>query len=231
MGVLPDCPTQGNSSKGSSKGFTETKAPDGTYVRTSVDAYSGVNKILKETPDGTSTYIYSYTVNPDKVISTDIILKNPGGADKTRIFEYSGQPPSAQLYGNGTYIMVPLEKKPDGYYGKQEDGTKITFYRDTVSDKPSTGNWVTETKAIDGKVITVYRNNDRSFNISTRNPDGTNSTAIEKSDGSGVMKDSRGITKTTNSDGTWFITYPKSPDGSTKIYYSDGRTVIQKPDG
>jgi hypothetical protein len=221
-GLLPDCPTKDNES---SKDFKESKASDGTVIRTTVYP-SGEKEVEKTTPDGTNTVVRS---KGGETLSYIIRLKNPNEETSTDIVDKASEPfvslPSSE--------EVILEKKPDGYYGKQEDGTKITFYRDPITGRPSSDNWVTETKATDGKVTTVYRNNDRSFNVVTKNPDGTNSTVIEKPDGTTIIKatDSRGITKTTNPDGTWYLTYPRSPDGSMKIYYSDGRTVIKKADG
>jgi hypothetical protein len=99
--------------------------------------------------------------------------------------------------------MIPIEKKPDGYYLKQKSGTEIAFYRDPIPDRPSTGNWVTETKDLDGKMTTVYRNNDRSFNIVTKSPDGTVSNTIQKVDGTTITTttDSRGITTTNDPNG------------------------------
>src|SRR5262249_50818435 len=159
---------------------------------------TGYSNVITIKPDGTSIH----EVDSGKNHSTSITLTNPSGLGTTVIDDAEGKPKGI-LPNSGSTVdtFVDLEKNPDGYSVKLRDGTKITFYRDPNPDSPSRDNWVTETKTIDGKVTTVYRNNDRSFNIATKNPDGTNSTAVEKPDGTTttISKDSRGITKTTNS--------------------------------
>jgi len=209
MGVLPDCPTQGNTSKGYSEGFRETKTADGTSIRTTEIPSMNRTRVDIRTPDGTVTM---KTNVRGETIDTSILLRNPAGVDKTLIGDTQGD--KNAIYQVGSLSTVnELERKPYGYSAKQADGTVINFYRDPNPDSPSHDNWVTETKTTDGKVITVYRNNDRSFVIATKNPDGSNSTAVEKPDGTTITKDSRGITRTTNSDGTWYLTYPKSEIG------------------
>jgi antitoxin component YwqK of YwqJK toxin-antitoxin module len=218
-GSLPDCPTKDNRSP---KSFSENTTADGTVIKTSIYP-NGDQEVETITPGGdVNSILYS---NGSKNIQ--IAFDNPNEKIRTIIIDDEGRKPYAILPKEA----IGLEKKPDGYSGKQHDGTNITYYRDPTIGNPSSGNWVTETKATDGKVTTISRNNDRSFTIVTKSPDRTVSTTIQKRDGTNMTTDSRGITTTTDPSGNWFITYPKSPDGSTKIYYSNGTTVIQKPNG
>jgi hypothetical protein len=233
LGLLTDCPIRGQTSKESPKDFSVNKAQDGTVSRTitySPGRHGETGKsVTTITPDGTETIADNFS---DGYQSTIIKLRNPGNAPSTRIIDsIESKKPYAMLPTEVGREVIDLEKKPYGYSGKQKDGTDITFYRDPSTDSPSSGHWVTETKDTEGKVTTISRNNDRSFIIATKNPDGTTSTATEKPDGTNIETDSGGITTTTNPDGTWYKTFPKSANGSIKIYYSDGKTVIKKPDG
>lgn len=220
--LLTDCPTRGDTSKGS-KLVNETKNADGSITRTSEGVLG--KTVETKTRDGTETMI-DYDAN--KKPYTTIYLNNPGGVVRTIILDN----PNINMYKGFAFLpdsgSTELEKKPYGYSGKERDGTSISFYRDPTPDRPSTDNWVTETKGTDGTVTSVYRNNDRSFNTVTKNPDGTISSTLQKPDGTTIATDSRGITTTTNTDGTWTMTYPKSADGSIKIYHSDGTTEIIK---
>jgi hypothetical protein len=80
-----------------------------------------------------------------------------------------------------------------------------------VSDHNLQDGWTT-TKSTDqrtGITTTEITKTNPDGSISTKNPDDNTIT-------------------TKNKDGTWFMTFPPSQDGSVKTYHSDGRTTIEK---
>ena len=98
------------------------------------------------------------------------------------------------------------------YRDGRKDTTTFEFGVKTVSEYDPQGDGWTTTKTTDqksGSTTTTITKTNPDGNVSTKNPADNTIT-------------------TQNKDGTWFITYPPSPDGSVKTYHSDGRTTIDK---
>jgi hypothetical protein len=148
--------------------------------------------------------------------------------------DYSDGKPSHVTHRVGGNLMEEKKIAPDDSFTKTlsyEPGSDrptkvVTDYRDpprqvtetfdnnirTVSDYNPQDGWTT-TKSTDqrtGSTTTEITKTNPDGSISTKNPDDNTIT-------------------TRNADGTWFMTFPPSQDGSVKTYHSDGRTTIEKP--
>jgi len=194
----------GHSNVDSVEGVKQTHNPDGTVTNTEYYP-NGIS--ITVNPDGSSTTTFQRTTGQDSV------SRDPDGkiTSSSSTLGIDGSTTTWSQDGSTTSSFpngMSQTTKPDGtVITKQPDGLVITKQPDgTVSTVRPDGSSITDKP--DGTVIT--------FNPS----DGTTITA--KPDG----------TKTTeNKDGTWYIVYPKKPDGSISTYYSDGRTVTLMPDG
>jgi hypothetical protein len=130
---------------------------------------------------------------------------------------------SAQVTQGGnsiTYLQsgdVIISSEDGKLVTHQPDGTVITQYPrnpgiPTVTKTPAgNGNYVTTTTLRNGDFIT-----DKPDKTVISYTASTGTTITAKTDGTKI---------TENKDGSWYITYPKKPNGSVTTYYSDGRTV------
>jgi hypothetical protein len=148
--------------------------------------------------------------------------------------KYSGGKPSSVVRYAGGHLLEEKNIAPDDSF------TKTTSYEPgsrqptkIVTDYREPPRKVTET--FDGntrKVIDYNPQDGWTTTKSTEQRTGSTTTEITKTnpDGSISTKNPDDNTITTNNkDGTWFMTFPASQDGSVKTYHSDGRTTIEKP--
>jgi hypothetical protein len=182
FGSLPNCQKQGDGSEGPSNAFSETKAADGTVIKTSTYV-TGEKNIETKTPDGVISF---EGYQKDGTRTRIIYLNNPGGERSDRFYENLKTGEANIELGNlaEEESMIGLKKiGTDVYSGKHAVfGTEIAVYRDNIPGKPSSGNWVSVTKDPGGNTTTVYRNNDGSFKIVSTDPNGFSTVTVDKND-------------------------------------------------
>jgi hypothetical protein len=143
-----------------------------------------------------------------------------GGVRHNRVDFADGSAQVTQGGNSITYLQsgdVIISSEDGKLVTHQPDGTVITQYPrnpgiPTVTKTPDgNGNYVTTTTLRNGDFIT-----DKPDKTVISYTASTGTTITAKTDGTKI---------TENKDGSWYITYPKKPNGSVTTYYSDGRTV------
>lgn len=193
--------------------------------------------------DSTSGLITAKTKNPDG--STTITIKDKDQKPGAIMTTYPNGLPSVTSYFKNGKLVEVYRQDPQGNIVEKTEIPLDDSYTQTssyVPDVKTPVKVVTDyrdkrqvTETFDGNVRTVGEYNPKDGWTTTKTTDqrsGITTTEITKTNPNGSIstKNPNDNTITTkNKDGTWFITFPTSSDGSVKTYHSDGRTTIEKP--